>query len=377
MTHSFLLREFVRDENLSQYSVIIVDDAHWRTIVSDTICCLLKSLILRRPGLKCIITSQIREEADVLADYFLANVFLYEPKTFYVVDEYPIEPVSDYLDSSLIQVLQIHLTKPEGDILVILTDQEDVIRAYHSLHERMSGLRNIVPELLIVPVYDVPVPSEMQAKVYGRTPTGFRKVVLAPCTAEASLSIHNVLYVVDSGAEKQFIYDEREGTNSLVIARISGASENVRKNLAGRSRYGGICYRMYPCTEVMLFRSYSECGRMNLQFFIVLIMQVMGIKDVHDFPDSPSPQVIKSAMKQLTDVHALDEEGNVTKIGKKWQNFYWILHHLKLSSHSSQMTEIIISLFDKKISIFLYLYVDYVEILLQHLNNISKISFFC
>ncbi|KAI3868881.1 hypothetical protein MKX03_036410, partial [Papaver bracteatum] len=198
--------EFLRDENLSQYSVIIVDDAHGRTLVSDALCALLKQLILRRPDLKCIVTSQIREEADILANYFLANMFLHEPTVqFRVLDEYAIEPVSDYLDNSLIKVLQIHLSKPEGDILVFLTDQEDVNRACKSLHERMRGLRSYaLPELLIVPVYDVPVPSEMQTLVYGGPPTGFRKVVLAPSTAEASLAIDNVLYIVDSGVHKQF-----------------------------------------------------------------------------------------------------------------------------------------------------------------------------
>ncbi|RZC67410.1 hypothetical protein C5167_011093 [Papaver somniferum] len=316
-------REFLRDENLSQYSVIIVDDAHRRTLVSDALCCLLKPLILRRPGLKCIITSQIREEADVLADFFLANVFLYEPILPYrVLVEYPLEPVSDYLDSSLITVLQIHLTKPEGDILVFLTDQEDVKRACESLHERMRGLRNIAPELLIVPVYGVPVPSEMQTMVYGRPSTGFRKVVLAPSTTEASLAIDNVLYIVDSGLQKQFMCDETEGIDSLVIARISGASETVRRKLAGRTRHGGICYRMYPYSEVMVARLYPEYARMNLGFVtIVLILQVMGIKDVYHFPDSPFPRVIKLAMKELIEVQAFDEQGNVTKIGGKWQNF--------------------------------------------------------
>ncbi|XP_026378320.1 probable pre-mRNA-splicing factor ATP-dependent RNA helicase DEAH5 [Papaver somniferum] len=318
MTHGVLLREFLGDENLSQYSVIIVDDAHGRTLVSDTICCLLKQLILRRPGLQCIITSQIREEADILAKYFLANVFRHEPTVpFRVLDEYALEPVSDYLDSSLTKVLQIHLTKPEGDILVFLTDQEDVNRAFKSLHERMRGLRNhTLLELLIVPVYDVPVPSEMQTMVYGRPPTGFRKVILAPSTAEASLAIENVLYIVDSGVQKQFRYDEAEGIDSLIIVRTSVASENVRRKLAGRSRHDGICYRMYPFSEVMLARSLPEITRMNLGF-ATLVMKVMGIKDVYNIPDPLFPHAIELAMKELADVQALDEQGNATKIGKK------------------------------------------------------------
>ena len=99
---------------------------------------------------------------------------------------YTEQPESDFLDATLITVLQSHLTEPDGDILVFLTRQEDIDHASQCLYERMKGLGKDVPELIILPVYSA-LPSEMQSKIFAPAPQGKRKVVIAPNIAEASL----------------------------------------------------------------------------------------------------------------------------------------------------------------------------------------------
>ncbi|KAJ0961098.1 hypothetical protein J5N97_000913 [Dioscorea zingiberensis] len=113
----------------------------------------------------------------------------------------PETPESDYLDAALITVLQIHLTEPEGDILLFLTGQEEIDHACQSLYERMKGLGKNVPELIILPVYSA-LPSEMQSRIFEPAPPGKRKVVVATNIAEASLTIDGIYYVIDPGFAK-------------------------------------------------------------------------------------------------------------------------------------------------------------------------------
>ncbi|CAL5401635.1 unnamed protein product [Camellia sinensis] len=129
---------------------------------------------------------------------------------------YPVEilytkqPESDYLDASVITVLQIHLTGPEGDVLLFLTAQEEIDHACQSLYERMKGLGKNVPELIILPVYSA-LPSEMQSRIFDPVPPGKRKVVLATNIAEASLAIDGIYNVIDPDFAKQNVYNLNKG----------------------------------------------------------------------------------------------------------------------------------------------------------------------
>ena len=114
---------------------------------------------------------------------------------------YAAQPESDYLDASLLTVMEIHLREPEGDILLFLTGAEEIDQACSQLHERMKSLGSAVPELVILPVYSA-LPSEMQTRIFEPAPPGARKVVVATNIAEASLTIDGIYYVVDPGFAK-------------------------------------------------------------------------------------------------------------------------------------------------------------------------------
>jgi ATP-dependent RNA helicase DHX8/PRP22 len=170
----------------------------------------------RRPDLKIIVTSATLN-AEKFSEYFLkCPIFTIPGRTYPVEILYTKEPESDYLDASLITIMQIHLSEPPGDILLFLTGQEEIDTACQILYERMKALGPQVPELLILPVYSA-LPSEMQSKIFDPAPPGARKVVIATNIAETSITIDGIYYVVDPGFVKQNAYDPRLGMDSLVV----------------------------------------------------------------------------------------------------------------------------------------------------------------
>jgi ATP-dependent RNA helicase DHX8/PRP22 len=236
---------------------------------------------------------------------------------------YTKEPESDYLDAALITVMQIHLSEPPGDVLVFLTGQEEIDTASEILFERMKALGPQVPQLLILPVYSA-LPSEQQSKIFEPAPPGARKVVLATNIAETSLTIDGIYYVVDPGFFKQNAYDPRVGMDSLVVTPISQAQARQRKGRAGRTGPGK-CYRLY--TEVafrneMLPNSIPEIQRTNLAMTI-LTLKAMGVNDLlnFEFMDPPPAQTMLTALEQLYALSALDDEGLLTRLGRKMADF--------------------------------------------------------
>ena len=144
-------------------------------------------------------------DAEKFSKYFFGcPVFTIPGRTYPVEILYTKDPESDYMDASLITVMQIHLSEPPGDVLLFLTGQEEIDTACENLHKRMKALGPKVPELIVLPIYSA-LPSEVQSRVFEPAPPGTRKVVIATNVAETSLTIPGIYYVIDPGLQSKML----------------------------------------------------------------------------------------------------------------------------------------------------------------------------
>ncbi|KAJ8451448.1 hypothetical protein Cgig2_017839 [Carnegiea gigantea] len=323
MTGGMLLREFLGEPDLAGYSVIMVDEAHERTLSTDILFGLVKDVARFRPDLKLLISSATLD-AEKFSDYFdSAPIFKIPGRRYPVEIHYTKAPEADYLDAAIVTALQIHVTQPPGDILVFLTGEEEIETAEEILKHRTRGLGAKIAELIIRPIY-ANLPTDMQAKIFEPTPEGAHKVVLATNIAETSLTIDGIKYVIDPGFCKMKSYNPRTGMESLLVTPISKASANQRAGRSGRTGPGK-CFRLYTAYNYyhdLEDNTVPEIQRTNLAN-VVLTLKSLGIHDLlnFDFMDPPPSEALLKALELQYALGALNKLGELTKVGRRMAEF--------------------------------------------------------
>lgn len=233
MTEGILLREMLADPLLQKYGVIIIDEAHERNILTDTVLGLLKKIIKKRDSLKVIISSATID-AEFFKKFFTlkdqpnsAIILSVEGKMYPVESFYMSEPCADYVKQTVSTVLKIHKKegKKVGDILAFLTGQEEVLDAVQLLREHTQEWAN--NDLQVLPMYGT-LPNVDQLKVFFAAPRGTRKAIIATNIAETSVTIPGVSHVIDCGFVKMKWFDTDSNTDTLVVVPISKAQAEQR-----------------------------------------------------------------------------------------------------------------------------------------------------
>lgn len=345
MTEGILLREAMADKNLSKYQVVILDEAHERTINTDVLFGLIKKVqkqrkLLGMNDLKVIIMSATMD-VDHFSKYFDNCPVLYLPgRTHQVQILHSKQRQEDYMFASLVTLFEIHKTAPlQDDVLMFLTGKDEIesmvtqIRTISKSHDMSNQ-----PPLRAWPLHSS-LPAQRQLEVFQRSGDNYRRVIVATNIAETSVTLPGIKFVIDAGVVKMRKYDAVTGIDSLKVTKISQAQAWQRAGRAGRES-AGICYRVYTAREYETFEKMTtpEILRCNLSAAILQLLATGVNIETFDFIDKPPKEAIEIAFKQLKQLGAIKSVQNpqLTETGRRMAMFPLDPSYSKVLISSSQ-----------------------------------------
>ena len=338
MTDGILLQEMKLDPALSRYGVIMVDEAHERSLNIDFILGLLKRVLESRPEFKVIVSSATIN-AEVFSEYFgecpivkietsmYPVTVVYDPPAEGDESDYSSSGAADALQSKIEQIVaRIVSEKREGDVLIFLPGEKAIKDCMKRLVFGPVG-----GKLHVIPLYSR-LGKDEQERVFEKAPLFKTKVVISTNIAETSVTIDGITSVIDSGLSKLNYYNPKTFTSSLIETPISKASCNQRKGRAGRTRPGS-CYRLYSRADFEnrpLFTT-EEIYRTDLTE-VVLRMAELGISEFErfEFISAPSKSGIAGAIDALSLLGALNPDRSLTKVGEMMCAFPLVPRHSRI-----------------------------------------------
>ena len=323
MTDGILLAEIQTDRFLNQYSCLIIDEAHERSLNNDFILGYLKQLLPRRPDLKVIITSATIDVERFSKHFNNAPIIEVSGRTYPVEVRYrPVveEDDQDQLQGILNAVDELQ-AEGRGDILIFMSGEREIRDTAEALQKQNLKHTEILPLF-------ARLSAQEQNKIFH--PSGLNRIVLATNVAETSLTVPGIKYVIDPGTARISRYSYRTKVQRLPIEPISQASANQRKGRCGRVSEG-ICIRLYSEEDFNNRPEFTdpEILRTNLAS-VILQMTALGLDDIEAFPfvDAPDKRHIQDGVKLLEELGAFEtvqtksgEKRRLTTIGRQLAQF--------------------------------------------------------
>jgi len=387
VTDGVLMRECMTNADLSGYSVLILDEAHERSLNTDILMGIVRDLQDKNPRLRVVIMSATLQ-VGVFMDFFKdTNLIKIAGRQYPVETFYTAEAEADYLDAALRTCMHIHGSQPSGGVLVFLPGQEDIenlimlleenlpaVEAYRDRDEdnnssdgghdggvrkkaarslqtytkvaaqsraasdrnahdasgssssagNVSGSKVVVAtfhDFEIRPLYaSMPPDQQLEAFAPCADPS-IRKFVISTNIAETSVTINDIVYVVDTGYFKCKLNDSATGMDMLKVVPVSKQQADQRRGRAGRTGPGQ-CYRVFPLEvfeKQLAEETIPEIQRVNLSQ-VILQLKTIGVKSPQAFPyvSKPSRESLRKAMEELYLLGALDgADADLTPLGQK------------------------------------------------------------
>lgn len=335
VTDGVLLAEIARDRNLLRYDTIIIDEAHERSLNIDFLLGYLRRLLPRRPDLKLIVTSATIDP-ERFANHFAsrspsgdmvpAPIVEVSGRTYPVTVEYlpPQELTKDAdadpADLVVEAVRTLDREHPPSGIesdhaLVFLPGERDI-------REAAAGIRKLkLKDTETLPLY-ARLAAADQDKIFSSTTK--RRIILSTNIAETSLTVPGIRYVIDTGLARISRYSARAHIQRLPIEPVSRASADQRKGRCGRIA-PGTCYRLYEEQEFNQRPQFTDPEILRTDLAAVILqMKSLGLGSVSDFPfiDPPKHSMIREGEQTLYDLGALDEQNEITPIGRQLSRFH-------------------------------------------------------
>uniref|UniRef100_A0A8C1ERJ9 Putative pre-mRNA-splicing factor ATP-dependent RNA helicase DHX32 n=1 Tax=Cyprinus carpio carpio TaxID=630221 RepID=A0A8C1ERJ9_CYPCA len=309
-TDDVLLREMMSDPMLEHYGVVVIDQAHERTVSTDVLLGLLREVLLQRPELRVVVLSAPPASDTLLTHYGnVPRLHLDAPCAGEVIHSNSSSAESFY--SALRLTLEVHRSREPGDVAVFLASEQEVVCACNILTKEASRMSVSLGELIAVPL--CPGHTGMCPPIT-ESPQKSRRVFVS-CSQSEDLFwlVDTITFVIDTGVEKRLVYNPRVRASSEVIRPISKCQAEIRKRLTGST---GKCFCLYPEDVQLPAEIPPRILESNITSTALFLkrMETAGIRHC-DFISRPDPESLMQALEELDYLAALDNDGNLSEMG--------------------------------------------------------------